>query len=129
MDEHLELLKKHNFKKQLNELNKKLKNKKVLLYGAGSFFKKIQDNFDLSKLNIIGISDGKYPLNRFNHEEFGYKIVPFLKINEVNPDCILISTLNAFDIYIHLKKNFDNKYLILPLYNKPFFDLLREVIR
>jgi len=129
MDGHLELLKKYKFEKQLNKLNKKLKNKTVLFYGAGSFFKKIQDNYDLSKLNVVGISDGKYPPNRFNEEEYGYKIVPFSKINEINPDCILISTLNAFDIYIHLKKHFDKKYIILPLCNKPFFELLKEVIR
>ena len=130
MDEHLELLKKYKFEKQLSKLNKKLKNKTILVYGAGIFFKKIKDNYDLSSLNLIGISDKKFQLNQEGQEEFGLKIVPYDKIWELNPDVILIATLNTFNIYKSLKKELKEKVLkckLMPLVDKPFFDLLAEV--
>ena len=130
MDEHLELLKKYKFEKQLKKLDKKLKDKTVLIYGAGIFFKKIKDNYDLSNLNIIGISDKKFQLEQEGQEEYGIKIVPYDKIWEVNPDVILIATLNTFNIYRSLKKQIKTRNLetkVLPLVDKPFFDLLAEV--
>ena len=130
MDEHLELLKKYKFEKQLKKLDKKLKDKTVLIYGAGIFFKKIKDNYDLSNLNIIGISDKKFQLNQEGQEEYGIKIVPYDKIWEVNPDVILIATLNTFNIYKSLKQEIKERKLkikMLPLVDKPFFDLLAEV--
>ena len=130
MDEHLELLKKYKFEKQLNKLNKKLKNKSILIYGAGIFFKKIKENYDLSNLNIIGISDKKYTPEQEGQEELGYKIVPYEKILEFNPDYILIATLNTFNIYQSFNKKIKNEGLkikLLPLVDKPFFELLKEV--
>src|SRR5574344_1156950 len=50
-------LENYNFKKHLEKLNKKLKGKKVVIYGAGIFFEAIHEFYDLSKLDIIGISD------------------------------------------------------------------------
>ena len=91
MDEHLELLKKYKFDKQLKKLDKNLKNKTVLIYGAGIYFKKIKENYDLSNLNIVGISDKKFQLEQEGQEEFGIKIVPYDKIWELNPDVILIA--------------------------------------
>ena len=130
MDEHLELLKKYKFEKQLKKLDKKLNDITVLIYGAGIFFKKIKDNYDLSNLNIIGISDKKFQLEQEGQEEYGIKIVPYDKIWEVNPDVILIATLNTFNLYRSLKKEIKEKKLknkLLPLVDKPFFDLLAEV--
>lgn len=130
MDEHLELLKKYKFDKQLKKLDKNLKNKTVLIYGAGIYFKKIKENYDLSNLNIVGISDKKFQLEQEGQEEFGIKIVPYDKIWELNPDVILIATLNTFNIYKSLKKGINTNKLkikLLPLVDKPFFDLLAEV--
>ncbi len=130
MDEHLELLKKYKFDKQLKKLDKNLKNKSVLIYGAGIYFKKIKENYDLSNLNIIGISDKKFQLEQEGQEEFGIKIVPYDKIWKLNPDVILIATLNTFNIYKSLKKEINKnglKIKLLPLVDKPFFDLLAEV--
>ena len=130
MDEHLELLKKYKFEKQLGKLNKKLKNKSILIYGAGIFFKKIKDNYDLSNLNIVGISDKKYTLEQEGQEDLGYKIVPYDKILEFNPDYILIATLNTFNIYQSFNKKIKKEGLkikLLPLVDKPFFELLKEV--
>ncbi|MBQ4646132.1 MAG: hypothetical protein IJB79_02170 [Candidatus Gastranaerophilales bacterium] len=127
MLEHKELLKKNNFESQLNKLCCKLKNKKILIYGAGLFLKSVKENYDLSSLNIIGISDKKYKIEQYNELDFDYKIVPYSKIKEIEFDCVLIATLNTFNIYQNLKKDFKNKkIIILPLMEKTFFELLKE---
>ena len=80
-----------NFKSQYKNLVKKLKNKKVLIYGAGSFFQYICKNYDLSQLNIVGISDLKFSEEQEGSDFFGYKIVPFSKIKMQNIDVILVA--------------------------------------
>ena len=42
------------------KLNKKLKGKTIVIYGSGLLFQKVLSNYDLSELNIIGISDRKF---------------------------------------------------------------------
>ncbi len=130
MDEHLELLKEYKFQKYLNKLNKKLKNKKIVLYGAGKFFEAIKQNYDLSGLNIIGISDRKYKSSDEGNLAFGYKIIPFNRIIDYKPDCILISTLLYMSILrIFRKEEFSaTKINIYPLVDKPFGVLLKEII-
>ena len=128
MDEHLELLVKYKFQKRLEKLNKKLKNKKILIYGTGMFFKKIKNNYDLSNLNIVAVSDKKYALNEKGSLDMGYEIVPFDDIVEYNPDYILIATLNVFEIFTCLKKiTKGTKIKVAPLVDKPFWDLLKEI--
>lgn len=129
MDEHLELLKKYNFEKQLCKLNKKLKNKRVMVYGTGLFFKKIKENYDLSDLNIVAVSDKKYTLEQKGQMDLGYEIVPYDLIVEYKPDYILIATLNIFNIYMGLKELVKGKKIkILPLVDKPFLVLLSEIL-
>jgi len=84
----LEYLNKKNLQKHINTLAKKYKNKKILIYGAGMFFDVISENFDISKLNIVAISDIK-----FNEETIykGIKIVSPDKIKDLNFDAIIIS--------------------------------------
>ena len=54
--------------KYVDKLSKKLKNKKVLLYGAGLTANVLLENYDFSKLNIIGICDKKFETE--NREEY-----------------------------------------------------------
>ena len=56
-----------NFNSRFEKLKKKLKNKSVLIYGAGIFFQYINKNYDLSSLKITGICDKK-----FNYDARGY---------------------------------------------------------
>lgn len=67
--------------RQINKLARKFKNKKVIIYGAGEYYQILQNNFDLSKLNIVGISDKKFetskdsnpsPYKPFEPEELKY---------------------------------------------------------
>lgn len=129
MDEHLEYLKSVKFEKNLNKLNKKLKNKTVVVYGTGILFQKILKNFDLSKLNIIGISDRKYLEADEGREELGYKIIPLNKIVEYKPDYVLVATLKFISIMDDFRNNIfkNSKTKILPLVDKPFLTLLKEI--
>ena len=55
-----EILEEQNAQKQINKLSRKLKNKKVVIYGAGNFSKVLFENYDLSKFNILAVSDKKF---------------------------------------------------------------------
>ena len=129
MDELLEELKKYKFDKQLKKHNKKLKNKTIIIYGTGLFFQKIIENYDLSGLNIIGVSDRKYTSEEEGKEVFGYKIVPLDKIIDYKPDYVLISTLKFLGIMDDFKNNVfrGTKIKVLPLVDKPFLTLLKEI--
>lgn len=129
MDDLLEHLKKVKFEKQLLKLNKKLHNKKVVIYGTGLLFQRVIKNYDLSKLDIIGISDMKYTPQQEGTTEFGYKIIPLDKIASYKPDYVLISTINFLNIMENFKNNVfvDTKIKILPLVDKSFLMLLKEI--
>ena len=85
-----EYLHDNKFEKRLKYLTRKLKNKKIIIYGTGILFQTIVRDYDLSGLNIIGISDAKYSLNDEGNEEFGFRIIPVEKISNYNPDFILL---------------------------------------
>jgi len=122
-------LKEINFDKQFKKLTKKLKNKKVIIYGSGSLFQLIQEKYDLSKLNIIGISDRKYTPTDEGNEDLGYKIIPMVKMPDYSPDYVLVSTLN----YIDIIDNFESvlfkgeKTKIRPLAQKGFWTSIKEI--
>lgn len=119
-----EYLEKQNFGKNFNQLCKKLKNKTVIIYGTGKLFQEIIKNCDLKKLNIVGITDRKYLLEDEGKIEFGYKIIPFLKLNNYNADCILIATQKYFELQNSLKKIFPQKNII-PLIKLNFKETLK----
>lgn len=117
------------FDKYLNQLNKKLKGKSAIIYGTGSLFQFIKDNYDLSKLNIIGISDKKYALEQEGSEDLGYKIIPKDKMVEYGADYVIVAAQN----YIGIIENFEleifkgTKTKIKPLAKMPFLELLKQI--
>ncbi len=128
--EYFKYLEKINFEKHIKRLEKKLKNKKVLIYGTGNLFQYIYENYDLSKINIIGISDKKYescPCDEFFKDKF--TICAPDKINELNPDYILVGTLYFVKIIDILENQVvkNKKIKIKPLLNKPFIEIFNEV--
>ncbi len=118
-----------NFQKQLNNIERKYKNKKIIIYGTGLFFQTIIQNYDISKLNIIAVSDRKYDIYDNGKSLYDYKIVPLSNIKDYNPDYILISVFNFLPVMYNFKnKIFKNtKIKILPLADKSFIALLREI--
>ena len=129
VEEHLEYLKKIDFEKHLKKITKKLKGSKIVLYGAGSFFKVIYDNYDLSGLDIVGISDKKFEGHAENEEFCGYKVLAPHEIVDLEPDYILVATLKFVRIiegfYIDTYK--DSKIKIKPLIKKPLKELWLEL--
>lgn len=118
-----------NFQKQLNNIERKYKNKRILIYGTGLLFSTIVENYDISKLNIIGVSDRKYDNCHKGKCCHGYKIVHFSKIKEQNPDYILISVFHFLPVMYRFKNIFfkNTKIKILPFADKSFIALLREI--
>ncbi len=129
MSDYKEYLKKNNFKARLIKLNKKLKNKSIVIYGAGAIFKYIKENYDLSNLNIIGISDLKFHKEHKGTDFLGYKIILKDEIAKHNPDYVLVATLK----YIKIVENFtvnvfkDTKIKTIPLVKRRLLDLIKEI--
>lgn len=125
----LEYLEKNNFQKHLKYINKKLQNKSIVIYGAGILFEVIKTNYDLSGLNIVGISDRKFSENQEGQDFLGYKIIPFPKIKERNPDYVLVAILRPLDIVEDFEENEfkKTKIKVRPLVKIPLIDLLKEI--
>ncbi len=117
------------FEKYLDKLNKKLKNKTVIIYGSGSLFQYIQKNYDLSKLNIIGVSDMKFNSKQEGDDFLGYKIIPKDKMTSYKPDVVLVATLKYLGITEDFEINVFNKTKtkIYPLARIPLADLIKEI--
>ncbi len=91
---YLEYYKQINAQKQIENLAKKYKNKKIVIYGAGIMTKTLFENFDFSKLNIIAICDNKYKVSS-EERFFAYKTI--------NPKELI--TLDYDVIFVNLRKN------------------------
>lgn len=118
-----------NFEKHLEKLKKKLKNKTIIIYGAGIFFEVINKYFSLDGLNIIGIADRKFNEHDENEKFLGYKVYAPEEIKNINPDYILVATKYFIDVienlyYVLLK---GTRIKIKPLVKKPFLTLLNEI--
>ena len=75
-------LKNIKFEKNLRDLKKKLKDKKIIIYGTGLLFQYINENFDLSELNILGVSDIKFSVEQDGEKYLGYNVIPKSLIGE-----------------------------------------------
>ena len=121
---HVEYLKKIKFEKRLKQLEKKLKNKKIVIYGAGAFFQDLCKCYDLKNLNIVAISD-----RSFNKKGtfLNFTSCPVSEIMSFSPDYILVGTINFVNIIEGLEQQFDKNVKIKPLIKKPLVDLLKEI--
>jgi glutamyl-tRNA reductase len=122
----LEYLIKNNFKSRLEKLSKKLKNKKIIIYGAGLFFQTIQKNYDLSSLNIIYICDKKF--EKIEEDSFlGFRTCQPKALNEIKADYILVATQWSAKIIEELYLKHKTKAKIIPLVKKPLKEWIKEV--
>jgi len=124
----MQYLHKYNFEKTLPKLINGLKNKKVVIYGADEFFKLIYKNFDLSKMNIIGVT-GETCENHLNNEIFlEYDVYSIDEVKDLNPDYIIV----AKKYYVNTIEDLYNKHFrqtkvqILPIQKKPLLALIKE---
>lgn len=112
-------LKEVHFEKQLKNLKRKLQNKKVIFYGAGLLFQKICENYDLSGINVIGVTDRKYNETNINEKFYGYKKIILSDINSIKPDYVVVSALEYEKIIADLKTFISNKNTkIIPFVKK-----------
>ena len=122
-------LKKHKFDKQLKKIKKKLKNKPVIVYGTGLLFQYILEHYDLSDLNIIGVSDRKFSEEAAGEDFMGYKIIPKKLILNYKPDYIIVAAENYFTLIEELESKLfkDTKVILLPLVRKNFIEVIKKI--
>ena len=123
-------LQNNNFSRTLPKLVQKLKGKKVLLYGAGALLEVAKKYYDLSGMNIIGITDQKYSQESGDNKFLGYKIYSMDKIKELNPDYIIVSVKNNMRIIVDFDQNVlsGTKIKIRPLVKRSFKTVLKEAL-
>lgn len=126
IEEHLKTCK---FDNHFKKLTKKLKDKTILIYGAGTLFQHIQKNYDLTRLNIIAISDGKYLPEQKGQKDLGYTIIPKDDLESFNADIVLLGLQNYVEVLCDfasgIYKNKNTK--ILPLVKIPTWKLLKDI--
>ena len=122
-------LRKNKFNKSFKKLKSMVKDKKVIIYGTGTFFQYINNHYNLRELNIIGVSDMKYSLKQEGEDDFGYKIIPKSSISKYKPDYVLVATEN----YLNIVEDLEMKYFIntntsvLPLVPKSLLNLIKKI--
>ena len=117
LNEEKDYLKRVKFKKQLENLKLQLTNKKILIYGAGILFETAFKNYDFSGMNIVGISDKRFELEKSPSEFCGLKTFKPEEIKNLEIDCILVGVKE----YQNLIRCFITEYSkvqILPLVKK-----------
>lgn len=98
----LSYFKKVNAQKQINKLAKKYKNKKIVIYGAGEYYQILQNNFDLSKLNIVGISDKKFETSKKTNPSKYLALTPE-ELQDFEFDIILVALYDDVSLCDYLK--------------------------
>lgn len=98
-----EWLKSKNLQKKINNLSRKYKGKKILIYGADLMSEAIFDNYNLSELNIIGVADNKF--YNTDSEFKGYKTIPLYFVEEFQFDAIFIFLYNSSRIKKFIKED------------------------
>ena len=87
----------NNAQKQIDKLAKKYKNKKIVIYGAGEYFDLIRENYDLSELNIVGISDIKFDTDK-SLNKTNYNALAPDELKTYDFDVLVIALRNYYNI-------------------------------
>ena len=107
----IKYFKKNDEQEYINKIVEKLKDKKIVLYGYGIIGKLLLDKYDLSKLNIVAISDAKFS-NIENHKIKNYIAVSPEKLCDMDYDIILSALKTDKPIFNFLNKNNIKKNVI-----------------
>ena len=123
-------LQKYKFAKTIKSLTKKLKGKRVVVYGNGSLFKLMLNNYDFSGLNIVGVADKKFEDCCCDKSLSGYDIKKLGEINSSEVDYILVSLKFYVPVLLSLYDRFkDTSIKVKPLVHKPIITLISELLR
>lgn len=127
MDSLEQYLEQHKYQKQLDNLAKKFRNKKVVIHGYGALFRLIEKKFDLRQFNIVGITDKKF--SKFNNNDFptNHTCIQIDDLYKYDFDVILTATENYIPVINKLKKITNKK--ISPLISKTPSELVTYYIK
>ncbi len=126
--QNIEHLEKFGFPKYLEKMKKRLKNKKIVIYDAGEFFKVIKGYYNLDGLNIIAISDKRFAQS--NEKEFlGYQAVEPDKIKYLKPDYVIVATKIFRSIIEDLRHSQlkGTKIRVEPILKRSLWKILGEI--
>lgn len=117
------------FEKYLNSLKKNLKGKTIVIYGTGLLFQYINENYDLSELNIIGVSDMKYAEEMEGQMDLGYKVIPKSSITKYNPDYIIIASENYMNLLESMTLEYSeiSNVKLIPLAKKSWLEVVKLI--
>ncbi len=124
-----DILEKKDFQRRIDELARKYAGKKIIVYGAGMMFSLIQENYDTSKLNIIGVADKK--LTTMDDKFKGFQAMSPYDIPDFNPDAVLIAIYVTSPIIRFLKEDVllpSDKIIVEPFIKKSFKEKLEEFL-
>lgn len=121
-------LKKKHFDKRLKHLKQKYKDKKVVIYGTGILFNTIREEYDLSGLNIVAVSDRKFETDNPGTYA-GYAVCTPSEIKDLKPDCVLVSTMNVVTVLEDLRYNLlaGENIRVTSIVKKSLMEILKEI--
>lgn len=93
-----------------NKIYKKLENKKIIIYGAGKFFRNL--DFDFSNIDVIGIVDKRFLVEETGKKFKGFPIIPLQYLEHNIADFILIALEKPDEAIQQLLKFIPKKKLI-----------------
>ncbi len=99
-----EYLEKKKTQQKIDALAKKYEGKTLVLYGAGLFAGDLLRNYDLSKLNIVGVADKRFQ-DDSEGEYYGYKKFGPFDLLELKYDLLLITTYDDTYVKKYLKND------------------------
>lgn len=106
-------------KQRFEYLKKKFKNKKIIIYGAGIYFKNL--GCDFSQLNVVGIVDKKFLEVESGEKFYNFKKIPYKLFNHNDADFILVVLKNPKGAIEELKE-FVPKNKIISFENPSILD-------
>ena len=124
----LEYLINYKFDKTLPKLVEKMKGKKVLFYGSGLFFRLINQYYDLSGFDAIGVADKQFSQLDDCEEVCGFKLYKPEQIVDLHPDYVLVTTKRIIPIvdFLYSKYLKNTNIKIMPLVKKSFWATIKE---
>lgn len=121
-------LKDRHFNKTLNRYKKKFGGKKIVVYGTGLLFETITQNYDLSGLDIIAVSDRKYSVTKPD-TYLGFNTVAPDNIKDLKPDIVLVSVLRSVVVIENLRYDIldGTGIKVYPMVDRHLTEILKEI--
>lgn len=128
VDDLKKYLKDRHFDKTLSAYRKKFGNRKIVVYGTGLLFEAITQNYDLSGLNIIAVSDRKYSVTKPD-SYLGFDTVAPDNIKDLDPDIVLVSVLRTVVVVENLRYDIldGTGIKVYPMVKRHLSEILKEI--